>query len=297
MGTRTIGLVGLGLLGGALAERFLRAGYGVCGFDIDPARRRALTQLGGSAAESAAEVAAACDRVVLSLPTSDVVKAVTRQLLPHLRAGTLLLDTTTGDPERTAGLGAELAGLGFCYLDATVSGSSEQVRAGDAVVMVGGERVAVERGVDLLAAFAREWFHLGPWGAGSRMKLVSNLVLGLNRLALAEGLAFARACGVGPAQALRVLRAAASYSRVMDTKGRKMVEEDFAPQAKLDQHLKDVRLILAEGRRAGAKLPLTELHGELLEHLSAAGLGEADNSAVLVAFRPSPGPGPRSQAR
>jgi 3-hydroxyisobutyrate dehydrogenase-like beta-hydroxyacid dehydrogenase len=118
------------------------------------------------------------------------------------------------------------------------------------------------------------------------MKLVFNLVLGLNRAALAEGLAFANACGLDPAEALRVLRSGVAYSRVMETKGPKMVGHDFRPQARLSQHLKDVRLILAEARRAGAAVPLSELHRALLERLEAAGLGDADNAAIIRAFEP-----------
>jgi 3-hydroxyisobutyrate dehydrogenase-like beta-hydroxyacid dehydrogenase len=121
------------------------------------------------------------------------------------------------------------------------------------------------------------------------MKLVVNLVLGLNRAALAEGLAFARACGLDPGEALRVLRAGAAYSQVMDAKGRKMVDHDFRPQARVAQHLKDVRLILAEAERAGAAVPLSELHRQLLERVVAAGLGDADNAAVIRAFEDPPG--------
>jgi 3-hydroxyisobutyrate dehydrogenase-like beta-hydroxyacid dehydrogenase len=113
---------------------------------------------------------------------------------------------------------------------------------------------------------------------------VVNLVLGLNRAVLAEGLAFARMCGLDLPAVLDILRSGAAYSRVMDTKGRKMIEADFAPEAKLDQHLKDVRLILDAGRRVGAALPLSGLHEELLAGLVGRGLGECDNSCVIRAF-------------
>ena len=96
------------------------------------------------------------------------------------------------------------------------------------------------------------------------MKLVNNLVLGLNRVALAEGLVFAKAIGLDPARTLDVLKEGNSYSGVMDTKGRKMIDGDFSLQAKLSQHAKDVRIILEEARRGGVSLPLSELHLELL---------------------------------
>jgi 3-hydroxyisobutyrate dehydrogenase-like beta-hydroxyacid dehydrogenase len=284
MDHRSIGLVGLGLVGSALAERFLDAGLGVVGYDIDPARRRQFTTLGGRCAGSAGEVARSCGRTVLSLPTSEVVEEVLGEAGDDLRDGQMVLDTTTGDPERSAAVGARLAARGVHYLDAAIAGSSEQVRTAAAVALVGGEPAAYADCGDVFRCFARESFHLGPWGSGARMKLVVNLVLGLNRAVLAEGLAFARACGIDPAEALKVLRAGPAYSRAMDAKGRQMVEHDFRPQARLAQHLKDVQLILAVARRTGAAVPLSELHRDLLERLTAAGLGDADNAAVIRAF-------------
>jgi 3-hydroxyisobutyrate dehydrogenase-like beta-hydroxyacid dehydrogenase len=278
-----LGQVGLGLLGGALAEAFLRAGFRVRGFDVAGERRAALAERGGVPVAALADLAG-CGRLVLCLPSSDVVEYVVAELSPLLRPGTVVLDTTTGDPGRTAAVGAALAARGIDYLDATVAGSSAEARAGNAVVMVGGRREAVEGCADLLGCFAREWFHLGPAGSGARMKLVVNLVLGLNRAALAEGLAFARACGLDAAEALRVLTAGAAYSRAMDAKGEKMVKGDFAPVARLAQHLKDVRLILAEAERAGACVPFSTLHAGLLERLAEAGFGDEDNSAVIRAF-------------
>ena len=117
------------------------------------------------------------------------------------------------------------------------------------------------------------------------MKLITNLVLGLNRAALAEGLVFAETIGVDPSAALDVLKGSVAYSRTMDTKGRKMIDRDFRVLAKLSQHLKDVRLMLDAARKAEVKLPLTTLHADLLSQAEAAGYGEADNSAVINAIR------------
>jgi 3-hydroxyisobutyrate dehydrogenase-like beta-hydroxyacid dehydrogenase len=116
------------------------------------------------------------------------------------------------------------------------------------------------------------------------MKLVSNLVLGLNRAGLAEGLVFARTLGIDLEAALQVLIGSMAYSRIMDTKGRKMIEGDFRTQARLAQHLKDIRLILAAATAAGQDLPLTETHCRLLEAAESAGFGDADNSAIIRAF-------------
>jgi 3-hydroxyisobutyrate dehydrogenase-like beta-hydroxyacid dehydrogenase len=113
------------------------------------------------------------------------------------------------------------------------------------------------------------------------MKLVTNLVLGLNRAVLAEGLVFAKATGLAMEDALQVLLNSPAYSRTMDAKGPKMVDGEFTPQARLSQHIKDVRLILDEAARGGQSLPMSSVHLELLERAEVAGLGDLDNSAII----------------
>ena len=282
--SKQIGLVGLGLMGNALAERFLRSGFRIVGFDLEQKRRTGLKRLGGKPLNSAAEVAMSCERIVVSLPTTDVVKTVIREMGDRLHAGTILIDTTTGEPEQTAGLGANLAKRRVRYVDATIVGNSEQVRTGDVIVLAGGTRQSMAASRDVFECFARQTFHVGPSGSGARMKLVVNLVLGLNRAVLAEGLSFARKAGVSPERALEILKSSAAYSRVMDTKGNKMLKSDFKPQARLLQHLKDVRLILSLGKKVGAKLPLSAQHRKLLERVVAAGGGSLDNSAIIKAY-------------
>jgi 3-hydroxyisobutyrate dehydrogenase-like beta-hydroxyacid dehydrogenase len=279
-----IGIVGLGLLGSAIAERLLDFGFAVTGWDIDPQRRSEHLSRGGLVATSAKELFSASPRVLLSLPTSEVVAQVLRECDSALRPGLVIIDTTTGDPESSAALGADLAQRGVHYLDATVAGSSTQARAGEVVLMVGGEPAMFAACHDLFAHLGERAFHVGGWGSGARMKLVVNLVLGLNRAVLAEGLSFALAQGIDPRLALEVLQSGAAYSQVMDVKGDKMLREDFSPQARLAQHLKDVRLILAAGKSTRAELPLSTLHGQLLNALVAAGYGESDNSSIIKAF-------------
>jgi 3-hydroxyisobutyrate dehydrogenase-like beta-hydroxyacid dehydrogenase len=272
-------------MGTALAERFLSAGHEVLGFDREPACLDRLRTLGGMGALSATELAASCRRIVLSLPDGAVVGAVLEGIRRHLRPGQILIDTTTGGPRSAAEWGRTLEPLGVDYLDADICGNSDEVLRGDVLVVAGGPAAAFEECRDLFSAFARRSWHLGDWGAGSMMKLTANLVLGLHRAVLAEALSFAGALGLDPEVALTVLRESSSYSRVMDIKGRKMLERDFTPQARLSQHLKDLRLILETGAGAGAKLPLSERHRQLLEGAEAAGLGALDNSAIIEMFR------------
>jgi 3-hydroxyisobutyrate dehydrogenase-like beta-hydroxyacid dehydrogenase len=281
---RPIGLVGLGLMGMALAERLLGGGFEIWGYDIDPRRNDLFREPGGRPASGTAEIAAGCRRILLSLPDSDVVRAVLAQMSPSLAPGQIVIDTSTGDPDQAAATGRRLAEGGIGYLDATISGSSQQVRQAEAVVLAGGPAVAFDECQDLFRLFARKWFRLGPCGSGSQMKLVSNLVLGLNRAALAEGLWLGRKLGLDPHQVLTVLRESMAYSRIMDTKGEKMIAGDFQPQAKLSQHHKDVRLILAAAAKAGTDLPLSRTHARLLELAEDAGCGALDNSAIIRAF-------------
>jgi 3-hydroxyisobutyrate dehydrogenase-like beta-hydroxyacid dehydrogenase len=281
-----VGIIGLGLVGGALARRMICAGFEVYGFDIDPGKTAALATIGGNPQASASHVARHGERLLLSLPTSEIAAQVLDEIVGEL-SGKLVLDTTTGEPETMARLGAWLGDHGAEYVDATIAGSSAQVGRGEAVVMLGGAEASIRRAHDLLAAFAARWFHLGEVGSGARMKLVVNLVLGLNRAVLAEGLSFAKACGIDPARALEVLRAGPAFSRVMESKGAKMLRGEFSPEARLAQHHKDVKLILAAARRAGANVPLSQVHELLLAALVSAGLGDLDNSAIVRAFAPS----------
>lgn len=284
MNHSTIGIIGLGLLGSALAERALKGGFSVIGYDLRRNRCQMLKRLGGRPAASPKAVALGCRTIVLSLPTTAVVESVIRDIGKNLQAGALIIDTTTGDPIPTAAMGKRLAAMRKGYVDATIAGSSEQARAGEVIVMAGGAARHVRACERFFNCFAREVFHVGPAGAGARMKLVINLALGLNRAVLAEAIEFARNIGVSPQRALEILKAGPAFSRVMESKGEKMLAKDFTPQAKLSQHLKDVRLILKLGKQSGASLPLSKLHARLLETLEADGFGELDNSAIIRAF-------------
>jgi 3-hydroxyisobutyrate dehydrogenase-like beta-hydroxyacid dehydrogenase len=279
---KQIGMIGLGLMGTALTERLLDAGWRVLVWNRTREKSASLLARG---AEWCENPLGACDRIIISLYTSHVVEQTLDRMQEGWRAGQIIVDTTTGEPAQTSALGERLAAQGVRYLDAPISGSSEQTRRGEATVMVGGERAAFEACHDLWPVLGQKVFHVGPCGSAARMKLVSNLVLGLNRAALAEGLAFAEAIGIAPAAALEVLVGSAAYSRQMDTKGRKMVDGDFAVQARLAQHLKDVRLILEAAASAGQELPLSDTHRRLLERAEAAGLGDLDNSAIIRAIR------------
>jgi 2-hydroxy-3-oxopropionate reductase len=275
-------------MGSALAQRLIDAGYGVTGFDIDAEQRRSLERLGGGAAASAADVARRCDALFLAVFNTDQVEdVVERDLLPAIGAGSgkILLCASTCDPDRIAALAQRIAPQGLHLLDTPISGTSEQVRQGRGVALVGGDATKLAEVADVLGAVFPSYFHMGPAGNAGRTKLAINLILGLNRLALAEGLVFAERMGLEPARFLEVARQAASYSQVMDTKGQKMVRGDFAPEGRARQTLKDVELMLAQAQQLGQDLPLAKLNAEILQACVSNGEGDHDNSVVISEIR------------
>jgi len=268
-----IGLIGVGLLGSAISDRLQSRGKRVFGYDLDETK---------SHANSAQDVFDRCRQVILSLPTSTIASDVIRSVkLEHHT----IIDTTTGKPDEMALINAFVRQQGAYYGEATVAGSSDQMRAGQATIFLACETAALANMDSITELLSNQVFHLGEVGTASRFKLVHNLVLGLNRAVLAEGLVFAEVLGFEPAQVLAILKQTPAFSGVMETKGAKMVERNYELQARLSQHLKDVRLILDEASNHGLALRLSEAHRKLLEVAEQLGYGDADNSAVIESLR------------
>jgi 3-hydroxyisobutyrate dehydrogenase-like beta-hydroxyacid dehydrogenase len=274
-----VAIIGLGLMGEVYAKRLIDARIPVTGFDIDPARRARLKDIGGTPADSIA---------ALAKPARCVLIAVfENHLLPALGNGSnkIVLCMSTCDPDQVAALAARVIPRGIRYLDVPVSGTSDQVRRGDGVALIGGDATIADEVADIFDALFARRFHVGKVGDGGRAKLAVNLILGLNRLALAEGLVFAERLGLDPAAFLDVARGSASYSQVMETKGPKMVRGDFSPEGRARQTLKDCRLMLAQAAAAGQPLKMLELHAEVLEACVKAGEADLDNSVVIKEIR------------
>jgi 3-hydroxyisobutyrate dehydrogenase-like beta-hydroxyacid dehydrogenase len=286
-----VGVIGIGLMGEVFAGRLVSAGFSVVGFDIDSARTARLKDLGARPAASIADLARAANPIVLAVFDTDQVEQVVEQeILPvvgrHGREpGRIVMCTSTCDPDRVAALAERVTQQGLRFLETPVSGTSEQVRQGDGVGLIGGDGTVAAEVDDVLQAMFPKRFHVGAAGDGGRTKLAVNLILGLNRLALAEGLVFATRLGLEPHAFLKVARESASYSQVMDTKGRKMIESDFRAQGRARQHLKDVHLMLDQASKVGQPLPLLNVHCDVLEACVRAGEGELDNSVIVAELR------------
>lgn len=281
---QTIGLFGLGLMGEVLAERLLNAGFAVKGYDVDPAKNARLDALGGEGASP--DAVARCHTIVLAVfNTEQVETVVERWIRPAAQVETLVLCTSTCDPDRIAILAERLAGMPVRFLETPVSGTSEQVRRGEGVGLVGGDREAAAAAAPVLDVLFPRRFHIGRVGDGGRAKLAVNLILGLNRLALAEGLIFAERLGLDPRAFLDVARGSACYSQVMETKGPKMLGRDYAPEGRVKQTLKDVHMMLDQAERIGQDLPALRVHCDVLEACVRAGEGERDNSIIVEEIR------------
>jgi putative dehydrogenase len=283
-----VGLIGIGLLGQALAHRLRTAGFEVIGFDIDPAKAARLAELGGLPAASLVDLARRCEPIVLAVFSTDQVEAVVEgELLPALGdgSGKVVLCASTCDPDRIAALAERVAARGLRLLETPVSGASGQVSRGEGVGLIGGDPQVVSAVEPVLRAMFPTYFHIGKVGDGGRAKLAVNLILGLNRLAMAEGLVFAERLGLDPAAFLEVARSSAAYSQVMDVKGAKMTRGEFAPEGRVTQHLKDVHLMLEQAERVQQALPLLEVHAHVLEACVRQGEGDLDNSAIIKEIR------------
>lgn len=283
-----VGIIGLGLMGEGYAQRLIKANIPVTGFDIDPARRARLAEIGGNPAASIAGLAKPARCIIVAVfNTEQVEDVVEKRLLPTLGddSNKIVLCMSTCDPDRVAALADRVIARGIRYLDMPVSGTSDQVRRGDGVALIGGDIAIAEEVKDLLDVLFARRFHIGKIGDGGRAKLAVNLILGLNRLALAEGLVFAERLGLDPASFLEVARGSASYSQVMETKGPKMVLGDFSPEGRVKQTLKDVYMMLDQAAAAGQKLSMLEVHADVLEACVRAGEADLDNSAIIKEVR------------
>jgi 3-hydroxyisobutyrate dehydrogenase-like beta-hydroxyacid dehydrogenase len=278
-----VGVIGVGLMGEVYARRLVAAGFTVIGYDVDPAKNERLARIGARAG-TLAEIAHDCEPIVVAVFNTEQVEDVVERVLIPAAAGKIVLVTSTCDPDRIAALGTRV-GDRLRFLETPVSGTSEQVRQGDGVGLIGGDqKIAADAAPVLDALFARS-FHIGKVGDGGRAKLAVNLILGLNRLALAEGLVFASRLGLDPAAFLDVARCSAAASQVMDTKGPKMISGDFAPEGRVRQTLKDTQLMLDQARKAGQQLPLLQIHADVLQACVRHGDSEQDNSIVIEEIR------------
>ena len=320
-----MGVIGLGIMGGAMSANLLAAGFEVCGYDTDAERQRSFA---GTSLSSAAEVASRSDVVLLSLPSGEALSEVAERIAAAgAGEGTTGATGTAGaTPEGAAegatGAGAagattgadfartpagpvvvemgtlplevkqkaqeRLAAAGIDVLDAPVSGTGLQAADATLVVYASGSRPAFESARAVFDVVAARSFYLGEFGNGSRMKFVANLLVAVNTVAAAEAHALGAAAGLDASVTQEVIAAGVGSSRMFEIRGRMMVEGSYDPAARLAIIKKDAEIIAEYARTLGVDTPLLDAVLPLYQQGTASGLGDLDAAAIRRLFEPDP---------
>jgi len=278
----TVGIVGLGNMGGRIARRLVDGGEDVVGFDLDAAR---AADAGARAAGSLAEVAGAADVVLLSLPDSKAIEAVVDALEADLRAGQVVVDLSTAAPASTVAIHERLAARGVAYVDAGISGGAAAAEAGTLTIMAGGEAAALDAVAPVLAHFARAVHHMGASGSGHVAKLINNFLNAVSLAATAEAMIAGRKAGLDLRQLLEVVNASSGVNFATLNRFPRIVEGDYLEGGLTsDLMAKDVMLYLDLVRELG----VTSLNGPpclAAFHLAAAlGYGDQISNRVVDAL-------------
>lgn len=277
----TVGLFGLGLIGRALSVRLIAAGVMVRGYDPDPNGTAQFEEMGGHPV-SADEVWDA-DHVISAVFSTDQLAQLVDQ--SPAGSGATLISVSTCDPSLMPGIAEKAAQKGYDMIEAPISGTSADLANGDAILLVAASDKAIaDRFAPVFDILSRAHFFVGEIGNGNRAKLAINLVLGLSRAAVAEGVVFAKAVGLDPVEFLELALESAASSKVMASKGPKMVARDFTPLARVTQSAKDFGLIYDQAQKAGQGLPMAQRYLEVVGDSIAQGEGDLDNSAVMLAI-------------
>lgn len=286
----TVGIVGLGLLGSAVASRLVAGGHAVVGYDVVPDKVRALEALGGRGAGGVAEVAGAAEGVCVLLPSLASVEEVVlgpQGLAARGRPGQTVIQMSTISPALTERLAREVTAKGLEFLDCPISGTSGMVARGNGTIYVGGERAVYERWRPTLESILPRAVLIGRPGQAMFLKLIANLLVALNSAAAAEALTMAKKAGLDLPLAFDTLALGAATSRMWEVRGPMMVKGEFPPQMKLDLFMKDLHLIQEAARSVGAPLPLTDVAERLYAAALEAGHAAEDLSVVITALESS----------
>lgn len=288
--TQTTALIGAGAMGGAIGARLAATGTVLAVFDLDPARLAPLTALGAQAAASAAEAARGAQAVILSLNAPHIVDAAVfgpDGVAAGAAPGTLIIDMSSIDPAATRDLAARAALRGLHWVDSPLSGGAPKAATGNLTLMQGGEADHVARAQTVLAQVASNQTHMGPVGAGQTTKLINQILCGLNFLAVAEATALAEAAGVAADRIPAALAGGRADSAILQEYMPRFAARDYRPTGRIDNMVKDLNGAQDLARATHTPMPLTALCAEIHRLLTAQGLGDQDQAA-LMEFFPNP---------
>ena len=283
---KTVGIVGLGRMGGAMAKNLIAAGFDVVGRDTDPARADALVAMGGQAADSPGAVAEAADCVMTSLPTIAAFEEViggADGIGAAEKPGLVAFDTSTLPIAVKEAGRATLAETGKILLDVPLSGTSTQAAAGDLVVYASGDSQAIASLADVFEGFSRAHYDLGEFGNGSRMKFVANLLVAIHNVATGEAFALGIKAGLAPEQIYEVISNSAATSRIFEVRGPQMVAGDYSDaSATIDMQLKDMKVIGDFLAELGCAAPCFAASGQIYNAALAQGRVAEDTASVCA---------------
>ncbi|HET9043902.1 MAG TPA: NAD(P)-dependent oxidoreductase [Burkholderiales bacterium] len=279
----TVGVIGLGIMGGAMATNLLAAGFKVIGYDLAPAARRALKRAGGVAARSGADVARRAGIVITSLPTVAALAAVSDEIARAKRGDLVVVETSTMPLEAKQAARAIVERSGATLLDCPLSGTGAQARTKDLLVYASGARSAYRQCVPVFEGFARGHHYLGAFGNGSKMKYVANLLVAIHNVAAAEAMVLARKAGLDLAQTLKVIGDGAGSSRMFQVRGPMMVRDDYSDATmKVEVWQKDMHIIGEYATQLGCPTPLFAATAPLYTAAIAEGFAKEDTGSVCA---------------
>jgi 2-hydroxy-3-oxopropionate reductase len=279
-----IAIIGLGIMGLPMAKNLVKAGYDVTGYNRSQGPIDALVAAGGHGASGVADAVKDADVVITMVPDSPDVAEVVRGedgVFANAKAGALWIDNSSIRPDVAKELAEEAVAAGFGAVDAPVSGGEQGAIDAALSIMVGGSPEDFAKAEPVLNAIGKTIVHVGPAGAGQTVKAANQLIVAVNIQALAEAVVFLEAYGVDTDAALKVLGGGLAGSKVLDQKGRKMLDRDFAPGFRLALHNKDLGIVTAAARQAGISLPLGSAVAQLVTSLVARGDGGLDHSGLF----------------
>jgi 3-hydroxyisobutyrate dehydrogenase len=285
--TERIGFIGLGIMGGGMSRNLIAAGFPLTVWNRSPHKAEPLVALGARAAASPAELAAECDIILSCVSDTPDVEAVllgTGGVIDGVRPGALVIDMSTISPAATRTIAGRLAERGAAMLDAPVSGGSEGAARGTLSIMVGGEASDFERALPVFQAMGKTITHVGAIGAGQTVKLVNQILVVVNMLAVSEALIFAQAGGLDLDKTIAAVAGGAAGSWMLSNRGTQAIRRDWRPGFSIDLQQKDVRLVLEAAREMGIPLVATSLIDNLYRVLQAQGLGHEGNHALIKAL-------------
>ena len=280
---RSVGFVGLGIMGKPMARNLLKAGFSLAVASRSRAPVDELASEGAVATDSPRACAEGRDAVVTMLPDSpDSERVILGEngVLEGASAGSVVIDMSSIAPAVSRKIGAACEAKGVDFLDAPVSGGEAGAISGQLAIMVGGKKDVFERAAPLFGALGKSSVLCGTHGAGNTVKLANQIVVAANIEAVSEALVFARKAGVDPQVAFDAIRGGLAGSKVLEAKAPMMIEGNFQPGFRLRLHQKDLANALTTGKEAAVPLPVTALLQQIVTALVVNGSGELDHSAI-----------------